>query len=155
MPIKSYLFKSTMEGVENLSGIRTINKTFGGIESTGIDPTTLTVLESILTGEDFYNIYEKGEYKIIKKVDEEDENSALFVSSSATLIECLKTLEKKNKKSVLEQWCATQEMQLYGWTPEKAEHIIDWLIETSQENTPDEHIILFIDFNWQVEVVAT
>ena len=142
--MRSYLFKSKPEDVINFDSSQKVNKTFSGIESSGIDPTTLTVLESILTGEDYYNIYEKGEYEIIKKV-EEDDTSYLFVSSSTNLIDCLKRLSIEQKKEILKKWCSTQEMTLYGWTPERAERIIDWLISTSRhKGDPEEKIMLLM-----------
>ena len=144
--MRSYLFKSTEEAVINGTYEKGFKASFPGIESRGIDPTTLTVLESILSGEDFYNIHERGEYEIIKRVDEEDKNSPMFVSSSKTLIDALKILSPKQKIKVLSTWCKTQEMKLYGWTPETAERIIDWLIQTSQnKETPEEKIILFLE----------
>ena len=144
--MRSYLFKSTEEAVINCSSEKDFKTSFSGIESSGIDPTTLTVLESILSGEDFYNIHERGEYEIIKKIDEVDDNSPMFVSSSKALIDCLKILTSTQKQKVLRNWCKTQEMTLYGWTPEKAERIIDWLIETSHnKNSPEEKIILFLE----------
>lgn len=144
--MRSYLFKSTEDAVKNCSCEKEITSSFSGIESSGIDPTTLTVLESILSGEDFYNIHERGEYEIIRKVDESNENSPMFVSSSKTLIDSLKSLTQKQKSRVLKRWCETQEMALYGWTPETAERIIDWLILTSQnKNSPEEKIILFLE----------
>ena len=148
MSICSYLFKSTREEIENLTETEKLRQNFKGIESTGIDPTTLTILESILTGEDLYQIYEKGEYSVIKKVDEEDDNSPLFVSSSTSLMNSLKELDTKKIKDVLNMWCSTQEMKLYGWTPRKAKHIIDWLVKISKQNhSPEEQIILYIDMS--------
>lgn len=144
--MRSYLFKSTEEAVKNCDCKKAVDNNFKGIESNGIDPTTLTILESILSGEDFYNIHERGEYEIIKKIDEENEHSPMFVSSSTNLIECLKRLSLEEKERILNKWCKTQEMALYGWTPEKAERIIDWLISTSQsKNSPEEKIILFLE----------
>jgi hypothetical protein len=147
MTIKSFMFKSTRAKVESLNKDNAVEKNFNGILSTGIDPTTLTILESILTGVDCYKIYEKGDYGIIKRVDEEDDNSNLFVSSSSTLIHCLKELTSENKENILQKWCETEEMKLYGWTPDKALEIIDWLIDIAQENSPDEQIMLYIDLN--------
>ena len=144
--MRSYLFKSTKEAVINCKCNKTVQSHFIGIESNGIDPTTLTVLESILSGEDFYNIHERGEYEIIKKVDEENDNSPMFVSSSKNLIDNLKKLNKEETQQVLSKWCQTQEMAMYGWTPEKAAHIINWLVTTSHEqNSPEEKIILFLE----------
>ena len=148
--MRSYLFKSTREEVISYDNEVEIQNLVDGIESNGIDPTTLTVLESILSGEDFYNIHERGEYEIIKKVDEDDENSPMFVSSSKNLIDNLKNLSKKQKQEVLSAWCDTEEMNMYGWTPEKAEHIIDWLIVTSRSKSkPEEKIILFMETDQQ------
>lgn len=144
--MRSYLFKSTKEAVINCKCNKAVQSHFSGIESNGIDPTTLTVLESILSGEDFYNIHERGEYEIIKKVDEENDNSPMFVSSSKNLIDNLKKLNKEEIQQVLSKWCQTQEMAMYGWTPEKATHIINWLISTSHDqNSPEEKIILFLE----------
>ena len=146
--MRSYLFKSTKEDVIKNGNGEEIKKLYDGLESNGIDPTTLTILESIISGEDYYNIHEKGGYEIIKKIDEDDENSPLFVSSSQNLIDSLKELSIKERREVLEEWCATDEMALYGWTPEKAKHIFDWLISTSSsKKAPDEKIILFIETN--------
>ena len=146
MAIKSYLFKSTKDDVCKLHEADKVSLQFEGIESTGIDPTTLTQLESILTGEDCYNIYEKGDYSIIHRL--EDKKGPVFISSSSKLIDGLKNLTKNSKQEVLERWCQTQEMSLYGWTPQKAEHIIDWLLKTcSNALAPKEEIILLIDVN--------
>lgn len=144
MSIKSYLFKSTKEVINKISTLESIELSFEGIQSSGIDPTTLTQLESILSGEDCYHIYEKGDYSICHRLEEE--GGPIFIRSSAKLIDCLKNLNKSRKQEVLERWCKTREMALYGWTPKKAEHIIDWLIETStQQLKSQEEIFLFID----------
>lgn len=144
--MRSYLFKSTRASVIESDIGSQVTQAFDGIESSGIDPTTLTILESILSGEDFYNIHERGEYEVIKKYDKNSDNIHLFVSSSKNLIKHLKKLTSEQKKHVLEEWCATQEMTLYGWTPETAEKIIDWLISTSKnKKCPEETIILFME----------
>lgn len=146
--MRSYLFKSTKEDVIKNGNAKGIKKLYDGLESNGIDPTTLTILEAIISGEDYYNIHERGGYEIIKKVDENDEHSPLFVSSSENLIDCLKSLSPEQRSEILEDWCASDEMTLYGWTPEKAGHIFDWLISTShKKNEPNEKIILFIETN--------
>ncbi len=144
MAISSYLFKSKKEDIYKLEKQDDLKSKFKGIESTGIDPTTLTKLESILSGEDYYNICEKGEYSIIHRFDEE--SGPVFISSSSSLVDCLKSLNENQKQDILERWCETQEMSLYGWTPEKAEHIIDWLMSaTTKSEDPKEEIILFLD----------
>ena len=144
MAIKSYLFKSTKENILKLDRKDNIPQKFEGIESSGIDPTTLTQLESLLTGEDYYNICEKGDYSIIHRFEEE--SRPVFISSSSRLIDCLKNLPDDKKHEVLEKMCNTFEMSLYGWTPQKAEYIIDWLLSTCHENLcPKEEFILFVD----------
>ncbi|MCH2206603.1 MAG: hypothetical protein MK132_12115 [Lentisphaerales bacterium] len=144
MSINSYLFKSKKEDIYKLEKQDDIKSKFNGIESNGIDPTTLTKLESILSGEDYYHICEKGDYSIIHRFEED--SGPIFISSSSSLARCLKSLNKEQKHDILEKWCQTQEMSLYGWTPEKAEHIIDWLLNASTDcNDPREEIILFVD----------
>jgi len=146
--MRSYLFKSTKEDVIKHDNGEEVKNLYNGLESNGIDPTTLTILESIISGEDYYNINERGDYEVIKKVDEDDENSPLFVSSSQNLIDSLKNLSNEQKTKVLEDWCASEEMTLYGWTPEKAQHIFDWLVTmSSSKRDPNEKIILFIETN--------
>ena len=146
--MRSYLFKSTKEDVIKNGNTGEIKDLYDGLESNGIDPTTLTILESIISGEDYYNIQERGGYEIIKKINEDDENSPLFVSSSQNLIDSLKNLSAEQKVNILEDWCASEEMALYGWTPAKAQHVFDWLVNTSSsKKQPDEKIILFIETN--------
>ena len=144
MSINSYLFKSTKEDIFKLEKQDDIKSKFNGIESNGIDPTTLTKLESILSGEDYYHICEKGDYSIIHRFEEDC--GPIFISSSSSLYSCLKSLNEDQKQDILDKWCKTQEMSLYGWTPEKAEHIIDWLLKACTNCTnPKEEIILFVD----------
>ncbi|MCM8530703.1 MAG: hypothetical protein NE330_06030 [Lentisphaeraceae bacterium] len=142
--MKSYLFKSTTEKVCRVKDTDDIQKTFSGIESDGIDPTTLTKLESILSGEDYYNICVDNNYTIFHRFN--DEEGPVFINSSSQLIQHLKNLNKQQKSNILEKWCKTQEMALYGWTPKSAEFIIDWLLETCESSQdPKEQIILFVD----------
>ena len=144
MSIESYLFKSTKENIYNIDEVGQIKSDFKSINSSGIDPTTLSQLESILTGEDCYNIYEKGDYSIFHRFD--DEGGPVFIRSSTNLIKCLKELSLQRKNEILERWCQTQEMSLYGWTPEKAERIINWLIDASSDQSSNhEEIFLFLD----------
>lgn len=153
MAIKSYLFKSTKDDICKLKQQDDIRAKFEGIESTGIDPTTITKLESILSGEDYYNICERGNYSVIHRFNED--SGPVFVSSSTSLSNCLKEMQKNQKREILERWCETPEMSLYGWTPDKAEHIIDWMLSVSTKtDRPAEEIILFLDLQPEVTSVT-
>ena len=143
MAISSYLFKSTEEDICKLQEQDDIRARFEGIESTGIDPTTLTKLESILSGEDYYNICEKGNYSIIHRFSKD--SGPVFIRSSKKLSKCLKELHRNQKPEILKRWCDTQEMSLYGWTPDKAERIIDWMLSVSSDNNTSGEIMLFLD----------
>ena len=151
--MKSYLFKSTTEKVCKVKDTDDIQKTFNCIESNGIDPTTLTQLESILSGEEYYNICINDNYTILHRFNDED--GPVFINSSSQLLQQLKNLNKQQKDDILDKWCKTQEMSLYGWTPKTAEHIIDWLIQTCESSQdPKEQIILFLDADQDINSIT-
>ena len=141
--MEAILFKSEPSLVSEIEGPEQLIKTIKGLEVKGIDPTSLTKLESILTGIDFFHIYQRGDYRVIQR---NDKTGSMFISSSPILIDSLKTIAEDEKDEIIDQWCSSQEVSLYGWSENKARNLLNWLIESAgSRNSASEQFILFID----------
>jgi hypothetical protein len=145
MSIKSFLFKSTKEAIFNTGPFEDISNIFKGISSDSIDPTTLAILESILSGEDLFTIYQRGEYDTFCTLDKKSQPR--FICASSRLLELLKNFTG-NSEVVVKRWCNSKEMTLYNWSTEDARTIFDWLIDTAHATLqPQERIILYLEHN--------
>ena len=141
--MEAFLFKAEPSRVTDLNEPVNIKNNVNGLEVQDIDPTSLTKLESILTGVDFFHIYQRGNYRVIHR---NDTSGAMFISSSSELISSLKDIAEDEKDEIVNQWCSSQEVSLYGWSKDKASELLNWLIAKAvQSNSLKEQFILFVD----------
>ena len=141
--MEAILFKAEPSRVTSYNQPSSIKNEVVGLEVEGIDPTSLTKLESILTGVDFFHIYQRGDYRVIHR---NDSSGAMFISSSKQLVNSLVTIAEDEKDEIIDQWCSSQEVSLYGWSKDKARKLLNWLInEASHKSSAKEQFILFVD----------
>ena len=101
---------------------------FCGIKLKDFDPTQLMKLESLITGDDLFDINNRG-YNIIGYSTE----GITYIDTSPQLLKALRTLTFSKKIEVLDKWCRCKEMQLYHSSPIKAAEVLDWLIKSSRD----------------------
>lgn len=141
--MEAFLFKAEPSRVTDYNQPSKIKNETTGLVVQGIDPTSLTKLESILTRVDFFHIYQRGDYRVIHR---NDASGAMFISSSRQLASSLKNIAEDEKDEIIDQWCSSQEVSLYGWSKDKARKLLNWLIaEASRKSSVKEQFILFVD----------
>ena len=138
MDIETYLFTGDRNCTTKLEGKSPVG-IFSGIQVNGLDPTTLTSLESILSGIDPFEINRlEGAPHIIWG------NGPWLVVMPLSFLNEFKKLNGEARLEALQLWCQSEEMVLYKWTPDKASYILDWLIDASHKCKKNDYLFLYM-----------